>query len=109
MDNIIINDFCNDINKLDIVEKKDVFINKYKEIGEKIKNIDNYLNNYLNNNESNNKNVEKTIVNIIDEMVNLNMSEFNNNMNIEKLKYYNDLLKKYDELLINGKNDINYV
>ena len=118
MDKIILADMCNDINKLDVIENKEIFINKYKDMGEKINNIDNFLNNDNNtdnNNDNNNNfigdkdNKEKIFTDIIEELINLNMTEINNNMTIEKLKYYSDLLKKYDNLLIKEKNTIEYV
>ena len=104
MEKTIIIKLCDEINKLDISENKDIFINKYKEIGIKVQDIDKYLNEKNEDTSS-----SKTVVDIIEELVNLNMNEINNNISIEKLKYYNELLKKYDELIINGKNDINYV
>ena len=98
MEKIILSDISNDINKLDVIENKEIFINKYKDIGEKINIIDNFLNSDNNDNNDNNRdkdNKEKTFTDIIEELINLNMAEINNNMTIEKLKYYSDLLKKY--------------
>ena len=112
MEKIILSDISNDINKLDVIENKEIFINKYKDIGEKINIIDNFLNSDNNDNNDNNRdkdNKEKTFTDIIEELIDLNMAEINNNMTIEKLKYYSDLLKKYDNLLINEKNTIEYV
>ena len=109
MEKTILSDICNDINKLDIVEKKEIFINKYKDINEKIENIDKILNNECEDSKNNIDNKEKYFTDIIEELINLNMSEFNNNMTIEQLKYSSDLLKKYDNFLINEKNVIEYV
>ena len=109
MENTILSNICNDINKLDIIEKKEIFINKYKDINEKIENIDKILNNECEDSKNNIDNKEKYFTDIIEELINLNMSEFNNNMTIEQLKYYSDLLKKYDNFLINEKNVIEYV
>ena len=95
-------DVCNDINNLDIVEDKDKFIKEYKNINEKIVDIDNYLN-------KNNIVDNKSLTDVIEELTNLNINEFNNNLSIEKIKYYNDLLKLYNELLINDKNEVEYV
>ena len=102
MDKIILSDLCKNINEMDVVGNKEVFIIKHKEINDKINKIDNYLN-------DDNENNEKTFVEIIEELINLNVSELNNNITIEKLKYYNKLLKKYEELILNEKNDINSV
>ena len=96
-------DVCNDINNLDIVEDKDKFIKEYKNIHEKITIIDNYLN--TDNIVDSNKN----LIDIIEELTNLNISEFNNSLSIEKIKYYDNLLKLYNELLINDKNEVEYV
>ena len=109
MEKTILSNICNDINKLDIIEKKEIFINKYKDINEKIENIDKILNNECEDSKNNIDNKEKYFTDIIEELINLNMSEFNNNMTIEQLKYYSDLLKKYDNFLINEKNVIEYV
>ena len=102
MDKIVLSDLCKNINEMDVVSNKEVFIIKHKEINDKINKIDNYLN-------DDNENNEKTFVEIIEELINLNVSELNNNITIEKLKYYNKLLKKYEELILNEKNDINSV
>ena len=109
MEKTILSEICNDINKLDIVEKKEIFIDKYKDINEKIENIDKFLNEECEYFKNDIDNKEKTFTDIIEELINLNMSELNNNMTIEQLKYYSDLLKKYDNFLINEKNIIEYV
>ena len=109
MEKTILSDICNDINKLDIVENKEIFIDKYKDINEKIHNIDKILNEECGDFKINIDDKEKSFTDIIEELINLNLSELNNNMTIEKLKYYSDLLKKYDNFLINEKNIIEYV
>ena len=109
MEKTILTDICNDINKLDIIEKKEIFINSYKDINEKINNINIFLNEEYNDSKTITDNKEKSFTDIIEELINLNMLELNNNMTIEKLKYYNNLLKIYDNYLINEKNIIEYV
>jgi hypothetical protein len=107
MEQIILSELCNDINKLDVIENKETFINKYKDIGIKINSIDNYLNKPSDDIKSDDS--SKKIIDIIIELTNLNTLELNNNITIEKIKYYNDLIKKYEELLINEKNNVEYV
>ena len=111
MDKIILTDLCKSINEMDVVGNKEVFIIKHKDINDKINTIDSFLNddNEINEINENNGNNEKTFVEIIEELINLNVSELNNNISIEKLKYYHNLLKKYEELLLNEKNDTNRV
>ena len=104
MEKLILSDLCNDINKLDVIENKDIFITRHKDIVEKISVVDNYLNNQNNDND-----LKKTFIDIVNELTDLNILELNNNMTIEKIKYYNDLLIKYQELLINEKNNIENV
>ena len=99
---IKINELCGKINNLDIVNNKEEFIKNYNEVNEKIIEVDNYLKSEINVNE-------KTLKEIIDELMDMDISEINNDINIEKIKYYNDLLNLYDKLMSESGYVINYV